>query len=67
MAKKVLNGLDLQSQRIIGLADPSTSTDAASNSRTSSSADMVGKKGRQGHERMAGRLPWAGCYNPRRS
>ncbi len=29
MAKKVLNGLDLQSQRIVGLADPSASTDAA--------------------------------------
>ncbi len=29
MAKKVLNGLDLQSQRIVGLADPSTGTDAA--------------------------------------
>jgi hypothetical protein len=29
MAKKVLNGLDLQSQRIIGLADPSGNTDAA--------------------------------------
>lgn len=29
MAKKVLNGLDLQSQKIIGLADPSASTDAA--------------------------------------
>ncbi len=28
MAKKVLNGLDLQSQRIVGLADPSASTDA---------------------------------------
>jgi hypothetical protein len=29
MAKKVLNGLDLQSQKIIGLADPSANTDAA--------------------------------------
>ncbi len=29
MAKKVLNGLDLSSQKIIGLADPSGSTDAA--------------------------------------
>lgn len=29
MAKKVLNGLDLQAQKIIGLADPSASTDAA--------------------------------------
>ena len=29
MAKKVLNGLDLQSQKIVGLADPSASTDAA--------------------------------------
>lgn len=29
MAKKVLNGLDLQSQKIINLADPSANTDAA--------------------------------------
>ncbi len=29
MAKKVLNGLDLQSQKIVGLADPSANTDAA--------------------------------------
>lgn len=29
MAKKVLNGLDLQAQKIIGLADPSANTDAA--------------------------------------
>ncbi len=29
MAKKVLNGLDLQSQKIVGLADPSASSDAA--------------------------------------
>ncbi len=29
MAKKVLNGLDLSSQKIVGLADPSANTDAA--------------------------------------
>ena len=29
MARKILNGLDLQSQKIINVASPSSSTDAA--------------------------------------